>query len=110
MPLADESNTDACARIDVITTKPIGHSEERLDSLGDGLAVADVRNVREQYGELISSEPGDRIARAEQALDPSSRFNQELVADAMTERVVNEFEPIDVEEKKWMMLLPRHGT
>ena len=62
----------------------------------------------EQNGELVPSEPGDRVflpdpgdgvAGAQALLEPLRNFDQQLVAEHMAETVVHQLEAVEVEEQ-----------
>ena len=69
--------------------------EDLLPDLGAGVGVG---RGRQQDGELVAAEPGDRVARAQDAGDARADELQQLVAAVVAERVVDLLELVEVEE------------
>ena len=55
-------------------------------------------NVVEEYGELITTKPCGEVGFAQPGAQPLSHLRQQLIADEMAERVVDELEAVEVEE------------
>src|SRR6202011_1821185 len=53
--------------------------------------------LRQQDDELIAARPGDHVARVERLAQTRGDFTQDAVADAVTERVVDRLEPVEVD-------------
>jgi hypothetical protein len=76
------------------TTK--GLSSASASPLGDQ-ARAVLTGGRQQDGELVAAEPGDRVVRAQRGSQPRPHLGQQLVTHGMTETVVDVLEPIKVD-------------
>ena len=59
-----------------------------LLALGDGL----------QHDEFVAAEAGDHIDRTDDGAEPGRDFLEQLVADRVTERVVDRLEPVEVDQ------------
>ena len=55
---------------------------------------------RQQHCELVAAEPEDDIGGAQAALDPPGGAAKNLVADAVTDRVVDGLEVVEIEQKQ----------
>ena len=64
--------------------------------LGGVLLGAD---ARDEQRELVAAEARDRVALADVLLDPLGDLAQQLVADRVAERVVDDLEAVEVEEE-----------
>jgi hypothetical protein len=53
-----------------------------------------------EHGELVSAEAGQGVAGAEDGLQPLGQGLQDLVADGVPKAVVDDLEPIDVDEEQ----------
>jgi hypothetical protein len=58
-----------------------------------------VGDVAEADRELVAAEPGQRVTRAQHALEPAGGLRQQAVAGAVAERVVDDLEVVEVQEK-----------
>jgi hypothetical protein len=96
---ARRGEADARAYLDQLAVE----CERLLDSLlnpdEDGFDVLEVGELLAQNEELVSSESGGGIGRADRALDSTCRLDEDLVADRVTELVVYPFEPIQIQEE-----------
>ena len=68
-----------------------------VNSLGHARGVGLGADVVEQDGELITAEAGQRISRANAALEAARRRAQDLVTDLVAEAVIDRLEPIEIE-------------
>src|SRR5690606_35518852 len=64
-----------------------------------GLDLAVVCHLGRHDGELVTSEPADQVALSYTVLQPFARDTQHLVADAVPQRVVDDLELVQVDEK-----------
>jgi hypothetical protein len=48
--------------------------------------------------ELVAAKPGDKVAFAHASLQPIGHLNQQCVARLVPKRVVDDFEPVEVDE------------
>src|SRR5262249_40163837 len=99
-----EDDADARAEGDV-PTRDGDRLRQVLDEASgerDGLLAAD---VLEQQRELVSAEPGDRVARAHDLLEPARDDPQELVAGVVAEAVVDLLEAVEVDEENGDLVL-----
>ena len=74
--------------------RPADRFEQRLR---DDLARRSVGGL-EQHGELVAAEPRRGVAGAHRPLDAARDLGEHLVADRMTEGVVDRLEVVEVEE------------
>ena len=81
---------------------PAGDSEgtiERVDQAhGDALSVIGI-DTADENGELVTTEPGSEIDRADRGRDTAGDRDQELVAGLVAEHVVDDLEVVEVEEQ-----------
>ena len=70
-----------------------------MDALGDHGRLARVADVVEQERELVAAEAGDGVVGPQRRLQPARDGDQQLVADVVAERVVDELEAVEVEEQ-----------
>ena len=68
--------------------QPVGHADG-LEHAADGLA---------EHRELVAAEAGDRVLRAERALEPARHLAQHLVPSSVAEAVVDALEAVEVDE------------
>ena len=97
--IAGDGHSDACA-----DEQGLGvHLERLLEDRGDpcdrGMNLEVVAHVLDDHHELVPAEPCDRIGPA-QAFDHALRdLAEEAVARVVAETVVDELEPVEVEEE-----------
>jgi hypothetical protein len=73
---------------------------ERLqDPLGRGRGLGRAGHLVEQHGELIATEARHRVTLSDNADQPGGDRAQDVVTDPVAEAVVDELEPVDVEEQ-----------
>ena len=75
-----------------------GPAERTEERLGDHLAPMSVGGV-EQHGELVAAEPRRGVCRAHRALHAATDLGEHLVADRVTECVVDRLEVVEIEEQ-----------
>jgi hypothetical protein len=79
------------------------HPERPPAPLGDAVPEVDrralVHHVLGDDDELVASETGDGVRCADERGEPISHRLQDAVAHAVTERVVDHLEPVEVEEE-----------
>src|ERR1700682_1930427 len=68
--------------------------------------IADISNSRLNDRELVTSQPCDKIGVSDTAPDASRHGLQQLVADMMSERVVDALELVDVDIKQCELVAP----
>jgi hypothetical protein len=100
VPRVHERDPDARAHVDLLSYEQERLTEEVADPLRDGLGVPEVRDLVQEHGKLVSSEPCDSLPRSKDGLDPLASLDEELVADDVSKRVVDEFEAVNVEEEE----------
>lgn len=69
------------------------------DALHRGQDVRGPIGDIQQDGVLVTAEAGDRVGGAHRPLDPAADLTQQDVAGRMAEAVVDQLEPVDVEEQ-----------
>src|SRR5690606_26847269 len=67
--------------------------------------LAHVRRARDEDGELVAGEPAGDGAFVELRLDPAGKDLEALIADRVTERIVDILETVDVEVEQGDVLL-----
>ena len=79
-----------------------GHGQRLLERaaqpLGDRECLRFVGQVLEQHRELVAAEAGGSVLRAERLIDAAGDCAQQLIADGVTEPVVDGLEVVQVEE------------
>ena len=60
--------------------------------------LAGIRYAVEEDGELVATEPRDRVARADRSLEAAPDFLKDRVAGRMAEAVVDGLEVVEVDE------------
>ena len=73
--------------------------EGRGDALGDLVGVPWVRDVLEQERELVTAEPGHRVARPDRRAQPFADLLEHPVARGVPEAVVDRLEVVEVHEQ-----------
>ena len=86
---------------------PLQLGAEPLRHRGHGARVLD---VLEQHRELVAAETGDRVLGPEADGQPLAEADEELIARAVTEAVVDHLEAIEVEEEHGEQLAPALGA
>ena len=80
------------------------HDRRRLergrDAQGDGRGLVGVVDVAAHDHELVATEPGHHVAGSEHAGDAAGRLDEQLVAGVVAEAVVDDLEPVEVEEQQ----------
>ena len=75
----------------------VGQQPRVLGGQADGhLHVAD---VAAQHHELVAGEPADHVAAPDGRLEPLGQSQEHLVAAGVPERVVDQLEPVEVDEQ-----------
>ena len=102
---------DAHARRDeeLAAVDPEGVVDRRRRSSGDLGGVLLGRDARNEERELVAAEARDGVALAHVLLDPLGDLAQQLVADGMSERVVDDLEAVEVEEEHGELLVVAVG-
>ena len=67
--------------------------------LGELLGFADAVEVLAQHQELVPAEPGHGVHAADGLAEPIGDGDEHLVADVVSEAVVDELEPVEVQEQ-----------
>ena len=79
----------------------LGNVDNTVDELGD---------LVDQGGELVPADAGQQVPGTQRGLEAPAHAAQDLVADGMSERVVDVFEPVEVEEQKRNFVLSPTST
>ena len=69
-------------------------------TFGDQLGAGLHRDVLGDHDELVAAETPERVGAANDAVQPGSDRTQELISDAVTERVVDALEVVQVDEQR----------
>ena len=70
-----------------------------LDPAGDVNGVAHIADVLEEHGEFVAAQPRDGVARAGGNPPACADRDEQLIADRVTQAVVDGLEAVHVEEK-----------
>ena len=96
-------DADARARVDLGAGDLAQHAEQPL---GQRDGVVDAAGAFDQDRELVAAQSRDHVARSHMVLDALRDLHQELVADAVTQAVVDQLKAIEIEEQ-YAELMPR---
>ncbi len=96
---ADHRDADRRVQIDVLLADRERELQALEHAIGNGLRLVLVVQALEQERELVAAEPGDGVAWSQALRQPLRRRQQDLVADEMAERVVDDLEAVEVEEE-----------
>ena len=80
--------------------EPLGHRGDR----------ARVLHVLEEHGELVAAEPGDGVLRPQADGQPLAESDEELIARAVSEAVVDDLEAVEIEEEHGEQLASALGA
>ena len=69
------------------------------ESLGDAFGLVGVQLVAAHHHELVATQPSDQIAAASRLAQPRGHRAQQLIADSVTQAVVDNLEPIEIAEQ-----------
>ena len=94
-----ERDPDADAGVDLLAANEEFAQQHLVNAIGDACGVFEAGDFVQQDGELVSPQPGDRIARTQEHADPLAEFDQQLVARGVTQAVVHHLESIEVEKQ-----------
>ena len=87
----------------VDATSAAGARRLALDGRGDAIGqlnrLIGIVDVLAQHDELVAAEPGDRVARSQDALDPVRHLHQQGIALVVAVLVVDRFEAVEVAEQ-----------
>ena len=92
-------DADAGPRVERAPAQAEGLGQRRQDALGGAHRLHLVVDVLEQHGELVAPQPADGVPRSQAAAQALADQDQELVADAVTEAVVDVLEVVEVDEE-----------
>ena len=96
---AAERDADGGAGEDFVPFDHVGGHQRAVDALrdGDGLLVG--RDPLHQQREFVAAQARHRVAGAPAALQSPCDLHEELVARAVAEAVVDQLEPVQIEEE-----------
>ena len=97
--LAGHRHPDARRQAQILTP----HEERSLEvleqSLGDLLHVGLGVGVAQEHGELVAAEPGSVVGQAQAGAQPIRDDGEDLVAEAVAQRVVDHLEVVQVQQQ-----------
>ena len=105
-----ERDPDAGAHEDLLVLDPERPAERLDDPLGDEGGVRAHPDVLEQHGELVAADARDGVDAPEAAAEALGDLDQELIAVVVPEVVVDQLEPVEVEEQHRGELAPARGA
>ncbi len=100
---------------DLLSVQGERHRERFLHTLGHAERIADVADVLQQHGELVTAESSDRmvqlepryrVARSQAPLQPPCDRHQQLVSHDVAEAVVDQLEAIQIQEQHREHVIP----
>ena len=92
-------DADAGRHGDVVVAEPHRGREALQHALGDCFGLDHpAGGLLDEYGELVTAESGDRVARSRDAQDARGDLAKEAVAGLVAESVVDVLESVEVEE------------
>ncbi len=94
-----EHQADAGANVELPAADVDRRGQGHTYALGDRLGLGGFTDLLEQQGELVPAEPRGGVARAHAALDAPRHGEEQLVTGVVTEPVVDELEPVEIEEQ-----------
>ena len=92
MPIELDTNSSRPASVERV-------GQRREHALGDDGRLARVGHVLEQHGELVAAHARHGVARAQRRVQAPGDGLQQLIADLVAERVVDDLEAVEVEEQ-----------
>src|SRR6476620_1833965 len=100
-----ERDSDARRDQEVPLTDVDGGPDLVEQALGDDGRLGRLVDGGEEHGELVASEPRNRVARADDLLQPVAEGGEHLVAHAVAELVVDLLELVEVDENERRLLV-----
>jgi hypothetical protein len=97
--LGGERNTDTDADRHAVSCDPVRLAGTLLDAAGEGARFIRAVDARLQNHELVAADPCHGIEITRAVGEPFGNLAQQLVADRMTESVVDGLEAIEVDAK-----------
>ena len=92
-----QRNADAGIGRELVTEALIGLPNCVMNSCHEFHDIADISNSRLNDRKLVATQPCDKIGVSDTAPDAGSHGLQQLIADMMSERVVDTLELVDVD-------------
>ena len=77
-----------------------GPAERGQQPAGDPLDVIAFGGLLQDDDEFVAAEPRHDVARAQGAAQPVGDFHQQHVAGIMAERIVDDLEPVEIDEQQ----------
>ena len=97
--IARDDDADAAGDGEVAPFLDIGGADPLDDAVGDETDVIVIAQSPAQHDELVAAEAGDGIGIPGQEREPAPDLGEHLVAGVVTERVVDLFEVVQVDEQ-----------
>ena len=107
---AADRDADARRRVELATRQRDRLVQHRDDALGELDRLGDVGDVFAHDHELVAAEARHRVGRADRTGEPTRDLDEQLVADDVTETVVDELEAVEVEEQDRDVALGAFGA
>ena len=93
-----QGDADTGGDADLPALEGKGWGERLAQALGDHQGLALVVQILAEHHELVAPEAGHRVAGADDGSQPLGGAHQQFVAGGVAEAVVDQLEPVDVEE------------
>jgi hypothetical protein len=95
-----DADAEAATNAEGITLDYHFSSQSIHDPLSGNRCVGNVLYIVHHDEEFVTSEPGNRVLFAPPCFKPFCNAFQKEVAGRVSKRVINVFEPVEIEEKK----------
>lgn len=94
-----EGNANAGAAEHLVTAEMERFFEQAQDAFRHNQCRLWFAQIFEEHGELVAAETRQGIAGAQAAFEASRKSDEQLIANQVSETVVNQFETIEIEEQ-----------
>ena len=84
-------------------------AQYREQFAGDALDLVALGGLLQNDDELVAAEPRHHIARTQRATQPAADLHQQHVAGVMAQRVVDDLEPVEIDEQQGKLPLVARG-
>jgi len=95
--LRSERNSDAGVRRHLMTVTGVGRTDRIENSRHQVGGVGRSLDPGLDDGEFVATQPGDEVGAADATAQADSHGSQQLIADHMSERIVDAFEFVDID-------------
>src|SRR5688572_22674000 len=97
--IAADGDADAHRRIDFLAKEVERNRQRLLNARGHGTGLFFTGYIVEQHRKLVSTNTAEHIVLSQASLDAMRDLDQQLISTRVAETVVDQLEPIDVEQQ-----------